>query len=202
MGIVSPFATVPIHFVGSFPDPRHPLDPPHPEIAFLGRSNVGKSSLLNALFGGKAKARVSRTPGKTHYMNIYQLPMCYLVDLPGYGYARASKAQRTQFRLLIDGYVKRRQTIAGIVWLLDVRHPPSAEDRVLRELLSSARHPTLVVLTKIDKFARGQRATAIRARAAELDVAEETVLPVSSTKGLGIVDLADSILATLPQTES
>ena len=83
-----------VEFVGSFPDPLVRLDPVLPEVAFIGRSNVGKSSLLNALVGRRSLARVSGTPGKTTLLNAYRLPTCYLVDLPGYGFARASKAAR------------------------------------------------------------------------------------------------------------
>ena len=110
------------------------LDPVLPEIAFVGRSNVGKSSLLNALVGKKGLARVSGTPGKTTLVNVFRLPAFYLVDLPGYGFARASKSARTGFRQLLDGYLGARDTMAGVVWLLDIRRELSAEDTLIRDL--------------------------------------------------------------------
>lgn len=186
-----------MEFVGSFPDPAHPLDPALPEIAFVGRSNVGKSSLLNALLGRRRTARVSATPGKTQAMNVYRLTQCYFVDLPGYGFARASKSARVGFRRLIEGYLTGRETLAGVVWLLDIRHPPSVEDRELRELLHGSGHPTLPVLTKADKLTRSERDRAAADRAANLDMTPGDLLVTSVKTGEGIPDLAASILAAI-----
>ena len=116
----NPLASQPIEFVGSFPDPGVKLEPPLPEIAFIGRSNVGKSTLLNALVGRPGLARVSGSPGKTTLLNFYRLPGLYLVDLPGYGFARASKSDRAGYQKLVSGYVRTRDRLAGIVWLLDI----------------------------------------------------------------------------------
>ena len=120
--------------MGSFPDPQVSLDPPLQEFAFIGRSNVGKSSLINALLDRKRLARVSATPGKTTLVNVYRLPTFYLIDLPGYGWARASKTARAGYRRLVESYLTARSTVAGIVWLLDIRHPPSKDDRWMEEL--------------------------------------------------------------------
>ena len=149
---------------GAAPDPAQPLHPVRPEIAFVGRSNVGKSSLLNALVGSKGLARVSGTPGKTQHLNVYGLPWCYLVDLPGYGWARAAKRDREGYRALVDTYIRHRGTLRGVVWLLDVRHPPSTEDRRMQDLLMETQRSVLTVLTKVDKLSQAQRHAAIRQR--------------------------------------
>lgn len=124
----NPLHTQPIQFVGSFPDAGVRVEPSLPEIAFIGRSNVGKSSLLNALVGRPGLARTSGSPGKTTLLNFYRLPEFYLVDLPGYGFARAGKGARAGYRKLVTSYLRTRSSLAGIVWLLDIRHQPSADD--------------------------------------------------------------------------
>jgi GTP-binding protein len=188
-------ARLPIEFVGSFPDPLQPLTPPLPEIAFVGRSNVGKSSLMNALVGRKQLARVSATPGKTQLMNVFRLPPCYFLDLPGYGFAKSSKSARAGFRALLEGVVGKRTTLSGVVWLLDARHPPSADDAEIKALLADTGRPVLTVLTKIDKLTRNAQADALRDRARELEMAPDELLPTSATTGLGMDDLAESVLA-------
>lgn len=192
---VSPLKGLPIDFVGSYPDPAVALDPPLPEIAFIGRSNVGKSSLLNALVGRAGLARVSGTPGKTSLLNVFRLPALYLVDLPGYGWARTGKAERAGFRRLVEGYLRRRPTVAGVVWLLDIRHAPSKDDRAMQALLAESGRPALVVFTKADKLSRRQQQERTRELAADLELPEDQVQATSSATGLGIADLGESILA-------
>ena len=178
------------------------LDPVLPEVAFVGRSNVGKSSLLNALVGRKGLARVSGTPGKTTLLNVFRLPTFYLVDLPGYGFARASKPARAGYRQLLDGYLRTRDTLAGVVWLLDIRRELSAEDQEVRDVLAASGRPVLAALTKIDKLGR----MAVRARTASLagalDLPEDQLQPTSAVTGEGIADLAGSILAAAAQGSS
>ena len=188
---------MPVTFVGSFPDPAVRLDPPLPEIAFLGRSNVGKSSLINVLLGRRKLARISATPGKTTMLNVYLLPRFYVVDLPGYGYARASHSARQGYRKLIEGYLGGRRAIAGVVWLLDIRHQPTADDQRFLDLMSARGLPVLAVLTKADKLGRvaqEQRQTAI---ARELGLEPDQVQRVSSTKGTGIAEVGESVLRVL-----
>jgi GTP-binding protein len=184
-------------FVGSFPDPLVPLSPTLPEVALVGRSNVGKSSLLNALTGKPGLARVSATPGKTTLLNVYRLPRFYLVDLPGYGFARAGKAARRGYRQLLMRYLTERTTLAGVVWLLDVRRDPSPDDFEMQQQLVASGHPVVVALTKADKLGR----TAARMRATALigvlGVSEDQVQLTSSRSGLGIGDLAASMLAAI-----
>lgn len=193
----APIGSLPVEFVGSFPDPRTHLDPPLPEIAFIGRSNVGKSSLLNALTGRKGLARVSATPGKTQTMNVFRLPGFYLVDLPGYGFAHASKTARAGYRKLVDGYLTSREHLSGIVWLLDIRHDPSKDDLAFQELLANVGVPALPVLTKADKLGRQQQRTQVRAIASALGLEEDDLQVVSSSEGLGIAELGESIRAAV-----
>jgi GTP-binding protein len=191
----NPLHSEPVEFVGSFPDPRVNLEPALPEIAFIGRSNVGKSSLLNALVGRTGLARVSGSPGKTTLLNFYRLPQLYLVDLPGYGFARASKGQRAGYHRLITGYLQGRDTLAGIVWLLDIRHQPSKEDREMQELLRESGRPVLAVLTKADKLTRSALGLRQRELARTLELDPEQIALTSSRSGLGVAELAASVLA-------
>lgn len=193
--IASPLTTQTIEFVGSYPDPQVRLDPPLPEIAFLGRSNVGKSSLLNALVGKRGLARVSGSPGKTTLLNVFRLPSLYLIDLPGYGYARASQSDRAGFAKLIRGVLSKRTTLTALVWLLDIRHPPSREDLEYATLLAERETPVLVALTKADKLGRAAQQERLRDLARMLVIPEEQFELTSSTTGLGIAELGESVLS-------
>jgi GTP-binding protein len=188
-------AALPIEFVGSFPDPLVRLEPVLPEVAFIGRSNVGKSSLLNALVGRKGLARVSATPGKTTLLNAFRLPAFYLVDLPGYGFARASKSARDSYRTLVTRYLRERPSLVGVAWLLDARHDPSAGDFDMQELLVESGRPVLAVLTKADKLGRAARRERAQAIARALELPDDQVQVTSSRTGDGMTDLGASILA-------
>lgn len=197
----APFGALPVHFLGSFPDATRRLEPPLPEIILLGRSNVGKSSLINALFG-RPLARVSNTPGRTALLNVFRLPAFYLLDVPGYGFAAVAQKERERYRLLVRGLLTRRTTITGVLWLLDLRHDPSAEDRAHGELLAERGLPVLVALTKADKLPFGQRRTRVRALQEVLGMPEEQIQVTSSTTGEGLPELAASLLAaTTPEGE-
>jgi GTP-binding protein len=186
---------LPIEFVGSFPDPLVRLEPALPEVAFIGRSNVGKSSLLNALVGRKNLARVSGTPGKTTLLNAFRLPGFYLVDLPGYGFAHASKGARETYRTLVTRYLRERPALTGVAWLLDARHDPSTSDLEMQALLVESGRPVLAVLTKADKLGRSAQRGRARAMARALALPDDQVQLTSSRTGDGVEDLAASILA-------
>lgn len=131
-----------------------------PEISFSGRSNVGKSSLINKLCNRKNLARVSGTPGKTATINFYAVDACYFVDLPGYGYAKVSNADRQRWDDLINSYFEARRCHTLLVQLLDCRHAPSADDLQMLKYLHYHDIPFAVALTKADKLKKSQQATA------------------------------------------
>jgi GTP-binding protein len=193
---------LPVTFVGSFPDPLVRLDPLLPELAFIGRSNVGKSRLFNALVGKPGVARVSGTPGKTTLLNAFRLPDFYLIDLPGYGFARAGKAARAGYRRLITRYLGERPTLAGVIWLLDVRREPSKDDFEIGDLLIESGRPVLAVLTKSDKLTRTAGAARARELATALGLEQDQVQITSSRSGVGIAELGQSILATSQRADS
>ena len=160
-----------------------------PEVALMGRSNVGKSSLLNLLVGLKAMARVSRTPGRTQELNFFAIgDRLYLVDLPGLGYANAPKRLRLLWSRLIERYLAEHQPLALVLHLVDIRHEPLAVDLEIMAFVAEQQLPYAVVLTKSDKVKRGRQAVARR----ELDLAlreaglgEVPVAVTSAEKGLG-----------------
>ena len=174
------------------------LDPPLPEVAFVGRSNVGKSSLLNALVGRRI-AKISGTPGKTRALNVFLIPELgigapvYFLDLPGYGYARVGKAQRAAFRGLVK-HTLRRDRLRGVVWLLDIRHPLSADDQAMQDALAEEEKThVLAALTKGDKLSSGKRTTRERELREELGLPEDQVVATSAKTGEGIADLKEAI---------
>jgi len=164
----------------------------------IGRSNVGKSTLINAFLGRRMLARTSRSPGKTQTCNVYDVDArFYLLDLPGYGYAKVSKAQRAAFRRLLAGIVEMRPRLAGALWLVDVRHPPSPDDHAMQATLGSAGTPVLLVVTKADKVARGKRREYVRSILEALDIEENQCVVTSAETGEGIGDLRESVTALL-----
>lgn len=177
-----------------------------PEIAFAGRSNVGKSSLLNSLVRRKSFARVSRTPGRTREINFFRINNGFvLVDLPGYGYARVSKQKKSEWRPLIESYLRRTTQLRGIVLLLDIRREPSDDDRGMLDFLAELEVPTIVALTKTDKLskilAREKAAQISRALALESD----QVIPFSTQSGQGRLELLEAIMelvAAKPEVNS
>lgn len=139
-------------------DPKQYPSAQLPEIVLSGRSNVGKSSLINTLLSRKGIARTSSTPGKTQTLNFYNIQdQLYFVDVPGYGYAKVSRKQREQFGKIIETYLQTRSELKGALQLVDARHAPSEEDYKMFQFLKYYKIPTLVVATKVDKIKRSQR---------------------------------------------
>jgi GTP-binding protein len=169
-----------------------------PEIAFAGRSNVGKSSLINRLVNRKKLARVSNTPGRTRQINFFRVNDDFvLVDLPGYGYAKISKEARAAWKPLIESYLKGSAQLRGIVQLLDARHDPTRDDLQMLEFLADTGIPTVVVATKTDKLPRSQVAERVRQIAQLAGVDGEQVIAFSAVTGAGRAELAEAILELL-----
>jgi GTP-binding protein len=171
-----------------------------PEIAFAGRSNVGKSSLLNKLVRRKAFARVSNTPGRTQEINFFRVNDKFvLVDLPGYGYAVVSKAKRAAWRPLIEKYLRYTPQFRGIVQLLDARHDPTAEDLEMIDFLSELGAPVLFAITKIDKVKKSEQARRIEEIARKIGVEADQLIPFSAVTGEGRDELAAAVVSLCEQ---
>ena len=167
-----------------------------PEVAFAGRSNVGKSSLINALVRRKKAARVSNTPGRTREINFFDVNGRFvLADLPGYGFAKISKEARAAWRPLIEGYLTGTPTLRGVVQLLDARHEPSGDDLQMLDFLAKTQLPTIVVATKIDKLGTAERSKRIEKLALEAGIELEQLIPFSAFTGAGRDELAEAIAA-------
>ncbi|MDR0469153.1 MAG: ribosome biogenesis GTP-binding protein YihA/YsxC [Peptococcaceae bacterium] len=162
-----------------------------PEIALAGRSNVGKSSLINTFLNRKNLARTSSTPGKTRTINFYSInDEWFFVDLPGYGYAKASKADKAQWGKFIETYLTDRRELAGMIQFIDMRHPPMDSDKTMVDWLKHYDLPMLVVGTKADKLSRGQWSVQIRQIRQVLSLAEQVpVIAFSAVTGIGKEEL-------------
>lgn len=164
--------------------------PSRVEIAFSGRSNVGKSSLINKIFNRKSLARVSAVPGKTATINFYELENIYFVDLPGYGYAKVAKSEKERWNKLIGGYFGADRELALVFQLIDFRHPPTADDLAMINSLIDGEFPFAVVLTKADKLSKKQREERREALKTELPCAEDiTMIECSAETGEGIEEI-------------
>ena len=172
-----------------------------PEIAFLGRSNVGKSSLLNRLVNRKQLARTSTTPGKTRLVHWYRIErasgaLC-LVDLPGYGYAKVSQDERRRWKRLVEAYLEGREALRAAVLLQDLRRDATEDELLLLAWLAERRIPVLVALTKADKLGQGPRSARAREIARALGLPAQRVLTTSAERGLGIPELWRALDAEL-----
>jgi GTP-binding protein len=191
--------------VASAAAPGDAPKPGAPEIAFAGRSNVGKSSLLNRLAGRRDLAHTSSTPGKTRLLHFYEVRYEHarrrealrFVDLPGYGWARVSRAERAGWRRLVEGYLEDRPSLRGVFVLIDVRRDPGPEEHELLAWLHARGVPALVVATKVDKLPLGQRMARLRALGEALGLGPEGVLATSATKGQGLRELWSAIFEAI-----
>lgn len=194
-------------FVLSALDPAHYPRDRHPEFAFVGRSNVGKSSLLNTLLGRKGLAKTSGTPGKTQTLNFFSInEKFYFVDLPGYGFAKVPKGMKDTWNRVMVDYLRDRENLRLVISLVDARHKPSPLDVEMLNILEEAEVPTLVVATKIDKIKRSQRRGNLAQIQETLGLPEDIeVLPFSSVDREGVKELwqviADQLQAPPRRTE-
>lgn len=159
-----------------------------PEIAFAGRSNVGKSSLLNKLFGRKNLARVSSVPGKTITINFYQVDEYNFVDLPGYGYAKVAKTEKDRWAEMMEGYFNSDRNIKLVVQLVDMRHPPTKDDIMMMEFLQATGYEFIVVMTKADKLKKKKdyNERVEKSKQEMSFVPEKRIIPFSSENGQGL----------------
>ncbi len=171
------------------------LPPPERiEIAFAGHSNVGKSTLINKLMNRKSLARVSSVPGKTATINFFGLENLYLVDLPGYGYAKVAKSEKERWAGLIEGYLSSDRDLRLVFMLVDMRHKPTADDIDMINFLIDTETPFVIVLTKADKLKKMERISRMDAFASEIPCFDEIhSIPFSSQTGEGVEELRSII---------
>jgi GTP-binding protein len=193
-----------VEYAGTVATPTQAPPAQLPEIAFSGRSNVGKSSLLNVIMRRTRHklAKVSATPGKTRALNFYRVNEAFfLVDLPGYGFAKIPQPVQGEWKKLIEGYLSRSAMLRGVVHLVDARHAPSDLDREMMEYLSGLGVPALVVATKMDKLKKSERSANLARIQAALGVESEQLVPFSSHTGEGREELLDALDSLLePET--
>lgn len=173
------------------------------EIAFAGKSNVGKSSLINALMNRKSLARTSAQPGKTQTINFYNINNeLYFVDLPGYGYAKVSQQEKEKWGKMVEKYLRQSKVLKAVFLLIDIRHDPSANDRQMYEwILSNGFHP-IIIATKADKINRSQLQKQIKAIRQGLEVEKDTVIiPFSAQTKQGRDEIYELIDNMMEQTE-
>lgn len=179
-------------------------DNPYPEIAFAGKSNVGKSSLINALMNRKSYARISATPGKTQTINFYNInEELYLVDLPGYGYARVSEKEKLQWGKMIERYLHNSKQLQTLFLLIDIRHAPSANDRTMYEWIVENGYQPVVIATKLDKIKRSQKDKQLKLIREGLSVLPGTVIiPFSSVSRQGRDEIWELVETTVLKRQS
>ena len=169
-----------------------------PEVAFAGKSNVGKSSLINALMNRKSYARTSAQPGKTQTINFYNInEAIYFVDLPGYGYAKASKTEVEKWGKTIEKYLRTSKQLKCVFLLVDIRHDPGNNDKIMYEWVTANGYTPVIIATKLDKIKRSQISKQVAAIRSTLGADEAVIIPFSATSKQGreeIYEIIDQIL--------
>ena len=202
-----------VEFAGAIGNTRQKAPGELPQVAFSGRSNVGKSSLINTVLNRQRSniARVSATPGKTREINFFQVDAVasteepvefFLVDLPGYGYAKVPQAVKKQWQDLIEWYLRNSPRLQGVVQLIDVRHEPNEADRTMIKYLYETEMPALFVLTKVDKLTRSARAAQVRAVVRALGVDPDQIIEFSAVTGEGKDELLDTLESILCESDT
>ncbi len=183
-----------VEFEASYGKSKQIPESDMPEIVFSGKSNVGKSSLINKILYRKSIARVSATPGKTTTINFFKLNDVRFADLPGYGYAKVSKSEKDRWAELVEGYFSQQRNIALIVQICDIRHSPTKDDMAMIEFLYSTGFNFIIALTKLDKLKKSQQQARIDSLTSELSEFEGIRLfPCSSQNGQGIDEIRKAI---------
>lgn len=177
------------HFVASYGKASQIPPSTCPEVSFVGRSNVGKSSIMNKLFGRKGLVKVSSTPGKTANINFFEADGIHFVDLPGYGFAQRSKAERDRWAVLIGDFLESERSFNLVVSLVDIRHDPSKLDFEMVDYLRENEFNFVVALTKADKLSRAQQARQLASIRKQLELPAEQIFVTSSQTGSGIDEL-------------
>lgn len=182
-------------YIISAVNPQQYPEGDRPELAVSGRSNVGKSSLINKFVNRKNLAKVGRTPGKTQTINFFNMnDEWYLVDLPGYGYAKVSEQIRISWGKMMQTYFRKRENLRGVIQLVDIRHKPTEEDKMMINMLWENEIPALVVATKADKISRGQRPKYLKIIADTLEMRDwQSIIPFSSEDGTGLKELHEAV---------
>jgi GTP-binding protein len=185
-------------FVTSAVKPQHYPPPDYPEIAFAGRSNVGKSSLINKLVNRKRLVKTSRTPGRTQLLNFFRIDDAIsFVDLPGYGYAKVPPAVKKQWGPMIETYLASRESLRGVILIVDIRRTPGEEEHHLIHWLESHRRPHRIVVTKADKLSRNKQVRPLRSIAEHFACPPESLLVFSAKTGQGAASLWHAIDAMI-----
>ncbi len=190
-------------FVSSFVDTKGLPQDNFPEIALVGRSNVGKSSLINKLVNRKNLAKSSSTPGKTRLINYYLINNeWYMVDLPGYGFAKVSKAEKEKWGKMIEKFLSTREQLQGVIQLIDIRHAPSQNDIIMMEWLQHHELPILLVATKADKVSRNEKHKNLAVINKTLNLLPgQTPIPFSAESGEGVEEVKAALEEILTRNE-